>query len=88
MKEVQSPKKSLFYYYGIALVVLLLFNLIVAPLLAQRRVTEIDYGAFMKMIEEKNIGEVKVEDYEIVFTDKDNKNIYKTGIMDLSLIHI
>ena len=76
MKEVQSPKKSLFYYYGIALVVLLLFNLIVAPLLAQRRVTEIDYGAFMKMIEEKNIGEVKVEDYEIVFTDKDNKNIY------------
>lgn len=82
MKEVQSPKKSLFYYYGIALVVLLLFNLIVAPLLAQRRVTEIDYGAFMKMIEEKNIGEVKVEDYEIVFTDKDNKNIYKTGIMD------
>lgn len=83
MKEVQSPKKSLFYYYGIALVVLLLFNLIVAPLLAQRRVTEIDYGAFMKMIEEKNIGEVKVEDYEIVFTDKDNKNIYKTGIMVL-----
>lgn len=82
MKEVQSPKKSLFYYYGIALVVLLQFNLIVAPLLAQRRVTEIDYGAFMKMIEEKNIGEVKVEDYEIVFTDKDNKNIYKTGIMD------
>ncbi len=82
MKEVQSPKKSLFYYYGIALVVLLLFNLIVAPLLAQRRVTEIDYGAFMKMIDEKNIGEVKVEDYEIVFTDKDNKNIYKTGIMD------
>ncbi len=77
MKEVQSPKKSLFYYYGIALVVLLLFNLIVAPLLAQRRVTEIDYGAFMKMIDEKNIGEVKVEDYEIVFTDKDNKNIYK-----------
>lgn len=62
--------------------VLLLFNLIVAPLLAQRRVTEIDYGAFMKMIEEKNIGEVKVEEYEIVFTDKDNKNIYKTGIMD------
>jgi len=82
LKEVQSPKKSLFYYYGIALVVLLLFNLIVAPLLAQRRVTEIDYGAFMKMIEEKNIGEVKVEEYEIVFTDKDNKNIYKTGIMD------
>ena len=61
--------------------VLLLFNLIVAPLLAQRRVTEIDYGAFIKMTEEGNIGEVKIEDNQIVFTDKENKAIYKTGIM-------
>lgn len=81
MKEVKSPKKSLLYYYGVALVVLLLFNLIVAPLLAQRRVTEIDYGAFIKMTEEGNIGEVKIEDNQIVFTDKENKAIYKTGIM-------
>ena len=81
MKEVKSPKKSLLYYYGVALVVLLLFNLIVAPLLAQRTVTEIDYGAFIKMTEEGNIGEVKIEDNQIVFTDKENKAIYKTGIM-------
>ncbi len=81
MKEVKSPKKSLLYYYGVALVVLLLFNLIVAPLLAQRRVTEIDYGAFIKMTEEGNIGEVKIEDNQIVFTDKENKAIYKTGLM-------
>ena len=81
MKEVKSPKKSLLYYYGVALVVLLLFNLIVAPLLAQRRVTEIDYGAFIKMTEEGNIGKVKIEDNQIVFTDKENKAIYKTGIM-------
>ena len=81
MKEVKSPKKSLLYYYGVALVVLLLFNLIVVPLLAQRRVTEIDYGAFIKMTEEGNIGEVKIEDNQIVFTDKENKAIYKTGIM-------
>ena len=81
MKEVKSPKKSLLYYYGVALVVLLLVNLIVAPLLAQRRVTEIDYGAFIKMTEEGNIGEVKIEDNQIVFTDKENKAIYKTGIM-------
>jgi len=81
LKEVKSPKKSLLYYYGVALVVLLLFNLIVAPLLAQRRVTEIDYGAFIKMTEEGNIGEVKIEDNQIVFTDKENKAIYKTGIM-------
>ena len=66
MQEVKSPKKSLLYYYGIALIILLLFNLIVAPLLAQRQVTEVDYGTFMSMIEEKNIGEVQIEDYEIV----------------------
>lgn len=82
MQEVKSPKKSLLYYYGIALIILLLFNLIVAPLLAQRQVTEVDYGTFMSMIEEKNIGEVQIEDYAIVFTDKDNTAIYKTGIME------
>lgn len=82
MQEVKSPKKSLLYYYGIALIILLLFNLIVAPLLAQRQVTEVDYGTFMSMIEEKNIGEVQIEDYEIVFTDKENTAIYKTGIME------
>ena len=82
MQEVKSPKKSLLYYYGIALIILLLFNLIVAPLLAQRQVTVVDYGTFMSMIEEKNIGEVQIEDYEIVFTDKDNTAIYKTGIME------
>lgn len=82
MQEVKSPKKSLLYYYVIALLILLLFNLIIAPLLAQRQVTEVDYGTFMNMIEEKNIGEVQIEDYEIVFTDKDNTAIYKTGIME------
>lgn len=82
MQEVKSPRKSLLYYYCIALVVLILFNLIVAPLLAKRQVTEVDYGTFMSMIADKDIGEVQIEDYEIVFTDKENKNIYKTGIMD------
>ena len=56
--------------------------MIVAPLLSQRQVTVVDYGTIMSMIEEKNIGEVQIEDYAIVFTDKDNTAIYKTGIME------
>ncbi len=81
MKEVKSPKKPLIYYYGIVLLILLLFNLIVSPLLAQRQVKEVDYGTFMSMIEEKNIGEVEIDDSQIVFTDKDKTTIYKTGAM-------
>ena len=82
MQEVKSPKKPLIYYYGIALLVILLFNLIVSPLLMQSQVTEVDYGTFMKMTEEKNIGSVQVEDTQIIFTDRDNTTIYKTGVMD------
>ncbi|MCI7181726.1 MAG: ATP-dependent zinc metalloprotease FtsH [Lachnospiraceae bacterium] len=82
MKEVKSPKKPLIYYYGIVLLVLILFNMIVSPLLMKRQVTEVDYGTFMSMIEEKNIGRVQVEDSQIIFTDKDNTVIYKTGAMD------
>ena len=62
MKEVKSPKKPLIYYYGIVLLILFLFNLIVTPLLAQGQVVEVDYGTFMQMIEDKDIGMVQVED--------------------------
>ena len=82
MKEVKSPKKPLIFYYGIALLIVLLFNAIVSPLLTKARVTEVDYGTFMKMIEEGNIGQVSIDNSEIVFTDKENKQIYKTGAMD------
>ena len=82
MKEVKSPKKPLFYYYGITLLVILLFNLIVTPLLLRGQVTEVDYGTFMRMIEEKQIGKVEVESNQIVFTDKDNTTIYTTGAME------
>ena len=53
MKEVKSPKKPLIYYYGIALLIILLFNLLIAPILVQGQVVEVDYGTFMDMIEEK-----------------------------------
>ena len=82
MKEVKSPKKPLLYYYSIVLIVILLFNWIVSPLLMQAQVEETDYGTFMRMIEEKNIGEVEVKGSEIIFTDKDETQIYKTGAMD------
>ena len=78
MKEVKSPKKPLVYYYGIALLAILIFNMVVSPLLASARVKEVDYGTFMKMIEDKNIGTVEVDDSEIIFTDKDGEQIYKT----------
>ena len=82
MKEIKSPKKPLIFYYGIVLLLIVLFNLIISPILMERQVMQVDYGTFMKMIEEKNIGEVEVGNSEIVFTDKDNTAIYKTGAMD------
>ena len=82
MKEVKSPKKPLIYYYGVVLLVLLVFNLVITPLLLKQEVTEVDYGTFMSMTETKNIGQVQVEDQQIVFTDKDEKNVYQTNVMD------
>ena len=82
MKEVKSPKKPLLYYYGITLLVILLFNLLVAPLIARNQVTETDYGTFMQMIEDKDIGKVQVESDQIIFTGKSGGTVYTTGAMD------
>ena len=81
MKEVKPPKKPLMYYYSIALMVLLLFNFIAVPWMAERQVKEVDYGTFMTMTEAKDIKEVEIETNQIVFTDNDG-NYYKTGRMD------
>ena len=82
MKDVKSPKKPLIYYYVIVLLILSLFNMLVSPLLMKHQVQEVDYGVFMEMIENKNIGQVEVDNSKIVFTDKDNTTIYKTGAMN------
>lgn len=82
MKEVKSPKKPLIYYYAIALLVIFLFNILAMPLIAQEKVREVDYGTFMSMIEQKKIGKVEVQDSQIVFTDKKETTVYKTGVMD------
>ena len=81
MNEVKKPKKPLIYYYGIVLVVLLLFNFLAVPWLSQRQVKEVDYGTFMTMTEEKQVGKVEVQDNQILFTDKEEKQVYKTGLM-------
>ncbi|MGM9680305.1 MAG: ATP-dependent zinc metalloprotease FtsH [Eubacteriales bacterium] len=82
MNEVKKPKKPLIFYYGIVLLVILLFNLIAVPWLAERKIQEVDYGTFMSMTEANEIGQVDVQSNRIVFTDKENKQIYKTGLMD------
>ena len=82
MKEVKSPKKPLLYYYGIVLLILFLFNMFVTPMIMENRVKEVDYGTFMNMTEDKNIGEVEISDSQILFTDKAETQIYKTGTMD------
>ncbi len=82
MNEVKSPKKPLIFYYVIALIILMLLNIFVIPQLLKPRVTEIDYGTFISMTENSEIGYVQIQDNQIIFTDKDEENIYKTGLMD------
>ena len=82
MKEVKEPRKPLLYYYGIVLLIVLLFNLLVGPLLSQQQVVEVGYGTFMDMIDEGNIGLVQVEDTQIIFTDKERTTVYQTTPME------
>ncbi|MGN0529200.1 MAG: ATP-dependent zinc metalloprotease FtsH [Eubacterium sp.] len=82
MNEVKKPKKPLIYYYLIVIVIILLFNMLLVPKIAESRIIETDYGTFMSMTEDKNIGQVQVQDNQIIFTDKENSKIYKTGIMN------
>ncbi len=82
MKEVKSPRKPLLYYYLIAIGIIFLFNILIVPMLMQGQISEVDYGTFMHMIEEQDIGRVEIEDSQIVFTNKDNTKLYKTGSMD------
>ena len=84
MNEVKQPKKPLIYYYVIVLLVLMLFNFLAMPWILQRQVREVDYGTFISMTEEKQVGQVEIqaESNQIIFTDKDNTAVYKTGMVD------
>ena len=82
MREVKTPKKPLIYYYALALLILSLLNFFVMPWLSEKQVKEVDYGTFMTMTEDKDVGQVEVQENQIVFTNKDNTKIYKTGVMN------
>ncbi len=82
MKEVKTPKKPLAVYYAIVLVLLMLLNFVFVPWLSERQIQEVDYGTFMSMTENSEIGKVDIEDNQILFTNKDNSQIYKTGLMN------
>ena len=82
MHEVKQPRRPLIFYYIIVLAVVLVFNLLIGPALSQRDIQEVDYGTFMSMISDKNIGKVQVQKNQIVFTDKEETQIYVTGPMD------
>ena len=82
MNEVKQPKKPLAYYYGMVLLLLLVFNWLVMPMIADAKIKEVDYGTFMSMTESKDIGQVEIEDNQILFTNKDETQIFKTGLME------
>lgn len=84
MNEVKKPRKPLIFYYGIVLLVIILFNSFIVPWIVGQQIKEVDYGTFMSMIEEKNIGRVEINETEnqITFTDKEEKQVYSTAMVD------
>ena len=82
MDEVKTPKKPLLTFYAIAMIVLMLINLIGVPMMNKRQIQDVDYGTFMKMTEESEIGKVQILTNKIIFTDKDETTIYETGLMN------
>ena len=82
MKEVRSPKRPMIFYYCMVLLIIFLFNILIAPLLGHSQVTEVGYNTFMDMIDEKDIGLVQIEDTEIIFTNKEQSKTYETTAME------
>ena len=87
MDEVKTPKKPLLTFYAIAMIVLMLINLIGIPMMNKRQIQDVDYGTFMRMTENSEIGKVQILSNKIIFTDKEDSVIYETGLMnDYSLV--
>ena len=76
MNEVKQPKKPLIFYYLVVMLVLVLFNFLAMPWLMERQIQEVDYGTFMSMTEDKDIGQVDVQKNQIVFTNKEENKIF------------
>ena len=82
MNEVKKPNKPIFTFYGIVLVAIILFNTLILPMIAQHRIKEVDYGTFMSMTDSQDVGLVEIQNNQIIFTDKAEETVYKTGLMD------
>ena len=82
MNTVKSPKKPLIFYYLLVMVALILFNALLMPNISEMRIQEVDYGTFISMTENQEIGEVEIQSNRILFTDKEGKQVYETGLMD------
>jgi cell division protease FtsH len=82
MQEVKRPKKPLIYFYVAMILAILIFNCLVAPYLARKAIKDVDYGTFMTMTEREEIGKVQIQQNQIVFTDKDESAIYRTGVIE------
>ena len=82
MNEVKRPQRPLLIFYIALLILLFLYNSMLAPMLAEQEIKEVDYGTFMTMTEKGQIGSVQIEDNKILFTNKDKSQVYKTGVMN------
>ena len=82
MQEVKRPKKPLIYFYLATILAILVFNCLVAPYLARKAIEDVDYGTFMTMTENGEIGKVQIQQNQIVFTDKEESAIYRTGVIE------
>ncbi len=82
MNEVKDPKKPVYYFYVIVILGIILFNFLVMPWFVQRQVKEVDYSTFITMTENKEVGTVQIQSNQIIFTDQDGEQVYKTGVMD------
>ena len=82
MEDVKKPKKPLIFYYAIVLLVIVLFNALVMPGIREAQIMDVDYGTFMEMTEQKQIGEVEIQTNQILFTDKEGRTIFRTGLME------
>ncbi|WP_367924477.1 ATP-dependent zinc metalloprotease FtsH [uncultured Ruthenibacterium sp.] len=84
MNEVKKPKKPLMFYYGIMLLILMLFNFLALPMLSQRQIIEVDYGTFISMTQEGELGRVEIQQQSnrILFTDKEETHVYKTAMVN------
>jgi cell division protease FtsH len=82
MNEVKDPKKQIIIFYAIVAICIILFNFMVMPWFMERQIVETDYGTFLDMVENKQVGEVQIQSNQILFTDKEKKVVYKTGVMN------